>query len=205
MSKLKESIKRSMSGKRVLKESFREDFEDWYDLLAPDEKAKVDAYIEDEGYPDMISDLSVSDMEIIMDHFNPDYFDPFPDDETQLIADESCNESQSTGKLRPFNQNDWYGFAGAEKFPDGSSPLIYEDPSDNGGTVVVSYDSYSDDVAVEVDYINPDGRTMTGFVKTYQGNKDQAIADAEEIISKGVLSSLENANKYFGPDWSLAG
>ena len=29
-------------------------------------------------------------------------------------------------ELRPFTKNDWYGFAGAEPFPDDSEPLIGE-------------------------------------------------------------------------------
>ena len=27
-------------------------------------------------------------------------------------------------KMRPFTQNDWYELAGAERFPDGSEPLV---------------------------------------------------------------------------------
>lgn len=71
-------------------ESFRQDFYDWYDGLNGYWQAKVDEFIEDEGYPDMITDLSEADMEIIMDEFNPEYFDT---DEEDL--DEGCKTEAS--------------------------------------------------------------------------------------------------------------
>lgn len=189
-SRLKKSIRESL--KKVLKESFREDFFDWYDFLSPEEQHRVDTWCEEEGYPEFLSDCSNSDLEIIMDHFNPDFFE----------SKKVCEEKVTEGKLRPFTKSDWYGYAGAEKFPDGSEPLIYEDPGPYGGAVIVSYDSYTDDIIVEVDYINDDD-SVNGFVKTYQGDREKAIADAEEIISKGILKKYNP--KYFGSDWSWAG
>lgn len=81
-------------------ESFRQDFYDWYDGLNGYWQAKVDEFIEDEGYPDMITDLSEADMEIIMDEFNPEYFDI---DEDEEDLDESCKTEAS----RP--DNEFYG------------------------------------------------------------------------------------------------
>ena len=36
------------------------------------------------------------------------------------------------GKIRRFNKNDWDGFAGAEKFADGTAPFIYEQEMNEG-------------------------------------------------------------------------
>lgn len=74
-SKLKRKIHESF--KRKLKESFRNDFFDWYDMLSPEKQAEVDAFAEDEGYPEFLSDCSDSDLELIMDHFNPEFFDDY--------------------------------------------------------------------------------------------------------------------------------
>lgn len=81
-----------------LKESFRDDFYDWYDFLDDATREEVDAYMEEEGYPDMVTDLSDSDMEMIMDHFNPDYFDSEPEELDEDTVKKSNGKWTNKGK-----------------------------------------------------------------------------------------------------------
>lgn len=288
-------VLRKLKESKKIRESMREDFYDWYDSLTDYAQRRFDDYLADEGYPDMITDLSNHDIEYLMMEFNPDYFE----DEESDDYDESCKESKKVkkeskksvkeskkltesvhwqeledalsyfgnnvvmrefepadenewddpeyggihieadlfmdrdgalidpddiptgyfgeskkikkeskvrrsirttleeGKLHRFTKTDWYGWAGAERFPDGSDPYIYEDP-ETGNAVIVSYDSYADDIVVEVEIWKDDSEVI-GFTKTYQGNRDQAIADAEDIIRMGWLRTGDpNA---FGNGW----
>lgn len=43
----------------------------------------------------------------------------------------------ATQKIRRFTKTDWYGYAGAERFNDGSAPFIYETTLDDGETEVI--------------------------------------------------------------------
>lgn len=54
--------------------------------------------------------------------------------------------------MRDFNHGDWYGFAGCEKFPDGSEPLICDDfqkvvivVDGNGSSAMIFDDDFSDE------------------------------------------------------------
>lgn len=42
--------------------------------------------------------------------------------------------------FRPFDKNDWYGWAGAEPFLDGSSPMIADAKAVDGRDVVILLD-----------------------------------------------------------------
>lgn len=188
-----QNVVRKIEESKKLKESMRRDFYDWYDSLTDYARKKFDDYMADEGYPDMVTDLSNQDIEYLMMEFNPDYFE----DEQTDDYDESCKDGICEGKLHPFTKDDWYGYAGAEKFPDGSDPLIYSDP-ETDNTVIVSYDDYTDDIIVQAILVDDEGEG-TSFTKTYQDDRQKAIADAEDIISKGWLST-GNTNA-FGSDW----
>lgn len=192
------NVVRKIEESKKLKESMRQDFYDWYDSLTDYARKKFDDYMADEGYPDMVTDLSNQDIEYLMMEFNPDYFEEqTTEDYDESCKNESCEDGICEGKLHPFTKNDWYGYAGAEKFPDGSDPLIYSDP-ETDNTVIVSYDDYIDDIIVQAIFVDDEGEGIS-FTKNYQGDRQKAIADAEDIISKDWLSTGDTND--FGPDW----
>lgn len=47
------------------------------------------------------------------------------------------SEETVTNKIRRFTKTDWYGWAGCERFKDGSEPFIYEHNLNNGETGVI--------------------------------------------------------------------
>jgi hypothetical protein len=58
-------------------------------------------------------------------------------------------------KIRRFTEVDWYGFVGAEKFANGSEPLIYEDPfANNSANLTVVADRNG--VSIMIDTENDD-------------------------------------------------
>lgn len=49
-------------------------------------------------------------------------------------------------EYRRFTKEDWYGFAGCEKFSDGSEPFIYDHEFEDDTSVTVTIDRYQIDV-----------------------------------------------------------
>lgn len=74
---------RKTESKKVTESFFRDSFEDWYDFLDEDERVEVDQYMEDEGMPDMVTDLSRTDMENVIGHFDPDRLEDLYDQEDE--------------------------------------------------------------------------------------------------------------------------
>lgn len=95
------------------------------------------------------------------------------------------------GALSEFTKSDWYAYAGADRFEDGSSPLIHETED---FTVVVSGDPDGGAI-VEVDITTPET-----YTKVF-GSKKEAVDTAESLID-----DMYNGNaKPFDPTWSTFG
>lgn len=63
----------------------------------------------------------------------------------------------ATQKIRRFTKTDWYGYAGAERFNDGSAPFIYETTLDDGQAEVVII---ADKKGVEIDLVSEEDTSL---------------------------------------------
>lgn len=190
---IRDSIKKSIKVKESKNINERY-IDDWYYGLSKEEQEQVDHLLDIYyGKGTMLDDLESDECDELMDRFEmmkeSRQKHESKKDKKDKKSCEECDKTIKEGKLHPFTKNDWYGWAGAERFPDGSDPYIYEDP-DTGNTVIVSYDSYSDDIVVEVDIWGED-EDVAGYSKSYQGDLKKALVDAESLISSGALSSGE--------------
>jgi hypothetical protein len=68
----------------------------------------------------------------------------------------------NTHALHPFRRNDWYGFAGAERFADGSEPLIGDWCLADGGSVLMVVSSGLSTIMLFDGDSNPDEATEGG-------------------------------------------
>lgn len=184
---IRDSIKKSIKV-RESKNINERYIDDWYYDLSKEEQEQVDHLLDIYyGKGTMLDDLESDECDELIDRF--EMMKESRQKHESKKDKKSCEECDKTikeGKLHPFTKNDWYGWAGAERFPDGSDPYIYEDP-DTGNAVIVSYDSYSDDIVVEVDIWR--NEEVVGYSRSYQGDLKKALADAESLISKGSLRS----------------
>lgn len=98
---------------------------------------------------------------------------------------DECDDKKkmNEGALSEFSKNDWYAYAGADNFEDGSSPLIYDDED---ATVIVSGDPDGGAV-VEVDLHTAD--VEESYMQNF-GSKKEAVDTAENIISDMVNGTI---------------
>jgi len=111
-------------------------------------------------------------------------------------------DAQNDTQLRPFSKNDWYGFAGAEKFADGSEPLIawvdftqwpdesfqgHESGPIDGGAVIV-----------DGNQISVSGNNAA-FVKDTSGDKEADIALGNKIVAGAPINYHDLVRMGFEP------
>ena len=138
-------------------------------------------------------------------------------DEAKRLVEEAtsgggylCEQSQPA-RLRPFTKTDWYGFAGADKLPDGREPFIGEIDVDTsewppedleelgrniGGekpfaTIIVSGDRFADK-PVSVQFISPGG----GFFFKEFTDPNDAVADATAFLGELLSTSALRHSGY---------
>ena len=98
--------------------------------------------------------------------------------------------------MREFCKEDWYGYAGAEKFADGSEPKIATVPEWNGEIDVLASAG-----AIEVYFYAHNDDTVLVYHKEYTKETDRYIitTQAEEIATTieefGEIPIDEAANK----------
>lgn len=106
------------------------------------------------------------------------------------IDTEAPEAAFATGKLRPFEKQDWWGWAGATKFPDGTEPLIGEVQVANWPEL----DEYGDDptkpMPVATLIVDGAGVALNGVNGAYYKeivDKEQAIAAANVLYQTQPL------------------
>lgn len=92
--------------------------------------------------------------------------------------------------LKPFEKTDWFGWGGANKFPDGSEPLIAH--GEFATMIVGGGDTPEDDPIVYIDYGDPDEGTAHFATKGFE-TKDDAIRAGHKYI--GLLNEPIDENE----------
>lgn len=120
--------------------------------------------------------------------------------------DENVDEAGSAGsfttrsgmKFRRFTKEDWYGWAGAEKLPDGSEPFIatgYADMSGLDWAVIISGQSGSDPINVQFYITSEEDGEMTGHDKSFKTLDDAKKAVALLEVPDSILPHNNGMNK----------
>jgi hypothetical protein len=116
----------------------------------------------------------------------------------EVDADVSAEAPQ--GKLKPFTKEDWYGLAGAERFDDGSEPLIATfkvtnwpnlDPA-AGGEVTMTVDKEGIQILDWGD----------GFFFRDMPSKEESIKLAESILAHEPVDAHDLLQRGFTPQFS---
>lgn len=106
------------------------------------------------------------------------------DQEEDEHTSSETKEANSMSTLTPFTKTDWYGFAGAEKFEDGSEPLLAEIQVTNWPEP--DFEDGSKPLAEVILIVDGNGVSLNGmngsFNRDTGGGKDAAIALAQDLL-----------------------
>jgi hypothetical protein len=111
-------------------------------------------------------------------------------------------EGEHDQQLRPFEKTDWYGWAGAEKFEDGSEPLIAWVPLASWPDEGIEYGP-EEGVKDAVVIVDQHGISVNGFNASFdmpsKGNKDAMIQTANDVIRNGPIDYQRLLERGFVP------
>jgi hypothetical protein len=104
------------------------------------------------------------------------------------------------GKLRPFTKEDWYGLAGAERFPDGTEPLIGEVAVINWPELEEFGPEKGQSLSKATLIVDARGVSLMGIEGEYSKDiqdKNQAVAAANQLLQQTPVDVSQLATK----DW----
>lgn len=85
------------------------------------------------------------------------------------------------GKIRRFTKEDWYGWAGAEKFENGSEPFIYERDM-NDGFVEVTIIADKNGICVNISSNDGDDLTTDTWEKELSLSALRAAGELSHLV-----------------------
>lgn len=92
-------------------------------------------------------------------------------------------------ELKEFSQSDWYAWASAERFRDGSNPLIAEfGVARAAAALIVDYDRDTDQTVMSLSFADGDTGVVYDVLSQVYDTKEDAIEVGNKLLRLLVVS-----------------